>query len=120
MVAEIFKILAAINETEGVSILIVEQNASLALDLADHVVLIETGRVALQGPSVALRADDAVRRSYLDPGTEVSAGELPYRAGTSLLPAYSVTSNIDVTSPAGSFRRQPLSDPWDLPGFPKW
>ena len=62
----------------------------------------------------------AVRRSFLDPGTEVSPGELPYTAGASLIPAYSPTSNIDVTSPSGSFRRDPLSDPWDLPGFPKW
>ncbi len=51
VVAEIFRILAAINRDEGVSMLIVEQNASLALDLADQAVLIETGRVALSGPS---------------------------------------------------------------------
>ena len=43
VVAEIFRILATINRDEGVSMLIVEQNASLALDLADHAVLIETG-----------------------------------------------------------------------------
>ncbi len=65
VVEEIFRILAAINRDEGVSMLIVEQNASLALDLADHAVLIETGRAAMSGPSQALRADDAVRRSYL-------------------------------------------------------
>jgi branched-chain amino acid transport system ATP-binding protein len=65
VVDEIFRILAAINRDEGVSVLLVEQNASLALDLADHVVLIETGRTALSGPSEAIRVDDAVRRSYL-------------------------------------------------------
>jgi len=64
-VAEIFRILSAINSDEGVSMLLVEQNASLALDLADHAVLIETGRAAMSGPAQALRADDAVRRSYL-------------------------------------------------------
>ena len=64
-VSEIFRILASINRNEGVSILIVEQNASLALDLADHAVLIETGRAAMSGPSQAIRADDAVRRAYL-------------------------------------------------------
>ena len=64
-VAEIFRILAAINRDEGVSMLIVEQNASLALDLADRAVLIETGRAAISGPSQKLRADDAVRRAYL-------------------------------------------------------
>ena len=65
VVAEIFRVLGAINRDEGVSLLIVEQNASLALDLADQAVLIETGRVALSGLSQALRADDAVRRAYL-------------------------------------------------------
>ncbi len=65
VVEEIFRILGAINRDEGVSLLIVEQNASLALDLADHAVLIETGRVALSGPSQTIRADDAVRRAYL-------------------------------------------------------
>ena len=65
VVAEIFRTLGGINRDEGVSLLIVEQNASLALDLADHAVLIETGRLALSGPSQAFRADDAVRRAYL-------------------------------------------------------
>jgi branched-chain amino acid transport system ATP-binding protein len=48
-----------------VSILLVEQNASLALDLADHVFLLETGRVVLSGTSDVLKKDDAIRRSYL-------------------------------------------------------
>jgi branched-chain amino acid transport system ATP-binding protein len=65
VVAEIFRILGAINRDEGVSMLIVEQNASLALDLADSALLIETGRVALSGPSSVIRVDDAVRRAYL-------------------------------------------------------
>ncbi len=65
VVQEIFSILGAINRKEGMSVLIVEQNASLALDLADQAILIETGRVALAGPAKALREDDAVRRSYL-------------------------------------------------------
>jgi branched-chain amino acid transport system ATP-binding protein len=65
VVAEIFRALGGINRDEGVSLLLVEQNASLALDLADKAVLIETGRVALSGPSQAFRADDAVRRAYL-------------------------------------------------------
>jgi branched-chain amino acid transport system ATP-binding protein len=65
VVAEIFRVLGAINRDEGVSLLIVEQNASLALDLADQAVLIETGRVALGGPCEAIRTNDAVRRSYL-------------------------------------------------------
>jgi branched-chain amino acid transport system ATP-binding protein len=65
VVAEIFRILGAINRDDGVSMLIVEQNASLALDLADSALLIETGRVALSGPSNTIRGDDAVRRAYL-------------------------------------------------------
>jgi len=65
MVEEIFRILAAINRDERVSLLLVEQNASLALNLADRAVLIETGRVAMSGVAAAMRADDAVRRAYL-------------------------------------------------------
>jgi branched-chain amino acid transport system ATP-binding protein len=65
VVEEIFRILSAINRDDGVSMLIVEQNASLALDLADRAVLIETGRAAVSGTSKALRADDSLRRAYL-------------------------------------------------------
>jgi branched-chain amino acid transport system ATP-binding protein len=65
VVREIFRILRAINEESRVSILLVEQNASIALDLADHVFLLETGRVVLAGTSDVLRRDDAIRRSYL-------------------------------------------------------
>ncbi|HSU99004.1 MAG TPA: ABC transporter ATP-binding protein [Roseiarcus sp.] len=65
VVAEIFRALDGVNRDEGVSLLLVEQNVALALDLADRAVLIETGRVALSGPSQAIRADEAVRRSYL-------------------------------------------------------
>ena len=65
IVKDIFRILRAINREDGVSMLIVEQNANLALDLADHAYLIETGRVAIGGPAAMIRNDDAVRRSYL-------------------------------------------------------
>jgi len=64
VVREIFRILKTINQT-GVTILLVEQNAALALDLADHVFLLETGRVVMEGPSDILRKDDAIRRAYL-------------------------------------------------------
>ena len=64
IVREIFRILRAVNR-EGVTILLVEQNAALALDLADHVFLLETGRIVLEGPSEVLRKDDAIRRAYL-------------------------------------------------------
>jgi branched-chain amino acid transport system ATP-binding protein len=65
VVREIFRILRVINQESRVSILLVEQNASIALDLADHVFLMETGRVVLAGASDVLRRDDAIRRSYL-------------------------------------------------------
>lgn len=65
IVKDIFKILRAINREQGVAMLLVEQNANLALDLADHAYLIETGRVVLGGPAQSIRADDAVRRAYL-------------------------------------------------------
>ena len=64
VVREIFRILRTVNQA-GVSILLVEQNAALALDLADHVFLLETGRVVMEGPSEVLRKDDAIRRAYL-------------------------------------------------------
>ncbi|MFO1272977.1 MAG: ABC transporter ATP-binding protein [Rubrivivax sp.] len=65
VVAEIFRILRRINEDEGVAMLLVEQNAQLALDLAHDACLLETGRVALAGASRDLQADPAVRRAYL-------------------------------------------------------
>ena len=65
VVREIFRIVRAINREERVGVLLVEQNAAIALDLADHAYLLETGRVVMSGPAADLRRDDAVRRSYL-------------------------------------------------------
>jgi len=65
IVKELFGILRAVNESERVSMLVVEQNAAMALDLADHAYLIETGRIVLSGTSQEIKSDDAVRRSYL-------------------------------------------------------
>ena len=62
---EIFRIVRTINREAGVSVLLVEQNASIALDLADHAYLIETGRVVLSGPAGDLRKDENIRRAYL-------------------------------------------------------
>ena len=45
--------------------LLVEQNAALALDLADHAYLLETGRVVLSGQAQPIKNDEAVRRAYL-------------------------------------------------------
>ena len=65
IVRELFNILRRINQAEGVSMLLVEQNAAIALELADHAYLIETGRMVLAGSAAALKQDDAVRKSYL-------------------------------------------------------
>ncbi len=65
IVADIFRIMRRINEEEGVSMLVVEQNASLALDLAHHAYLLETGTVALSGPADDIKRDESVRRAYL-------------------------------------------------------
>ena len=65
IVQDIFHILRRINTEERMSILVVEQNASLALDLADHAFLLETGRIVVSGTASAIRQDEAVRRSYL-------------------------------------------------------
>ena len=65
LVGELFAILRRINEREQVSMLLVEQNAAMALELAHSAYLLETGRVVLSGSSKELRRDDAVRRAYL-------------------------------------------------------
>jgi len=65
VVREIFRIIRAINREERVSVLLVEQNASLALNLADHAYLMETGRFVMSGPAAELRQNDAIRRAYL-------------------------------------------------------
>jgi branched-chain amino acid transport system ATP-binding protein len=65
VVREIFRIIRTINREEQVSVLLVEQNATLALGLADHAYLMETGTVVMSGPSDELRQNDAIRRAYL-------------------------------------------------------
>jgi branched-chain amino acid transport system ATP-binding protein len=65
MVAEIFKMMDTVRREERVSILLVEQNAALALELADDAYLLETGRVVMAGSAREFRQDEQVRRSYL-------------------------------------------------------
>jgi len=65
VVQEIYRVLRAINARDRVSMLLVEQNATLALDLADQAYLLETGRVVLSGSSQSVKADETIRRSYL-------------------------------------------------------
>ena len=64
IVEEILSIIRAISET-GVPVILVEQNAEIALDLADYAYVLETGSVALEGPAAELRGDEHVRRAYL-------------------------------------------------------
>ena len=61
----LFEQLTAINATAGTTMLVVEQNASLALGVADVAYVLEAGEVALSGPADELAADDNVRRAYL-------------------------------------------------------
>ena len=65
IVQELFEILRTINQQDRVSMLLVEQNASLALKLADTAYLLETGRVVISGTAESIRNDEAIRRSYL-------------------------------------------------------
>ena len=65
IVQEIFRILAAINREQGTAMLLVEQNASIALDLADRAYLLETGRIILGGEAAVIGSNPSVRRSYL-------------------------------------------------------
>ncbi len=65
IVQEMFEIFRQINKDSGTSMLLVEQNAAMALRLADHAYLLETGRVVISGTAESIRNDEAVRRSYL-------------------------------------------------------
>ena len=65
IVQELFEIFRTINKQDRVSMLLVEQNASLALKLANTAYLLETGRVVISGTAESIRNDEAIRRSYL-------------------------------------------------------
>ena len=54
-----------LNQEDGVTMFIVEQNANLALDIANRAYVLEAGRIVLSGSAAELRANDAVRRAYL-------------------------------------------------------
>ena len=65
IVAEIFAIMQRINKEEGVGILLVEQNASMALAISDRAYLLETGRIVMSGSAADFQKDESIRRSYL-------------------------------------------------------
>jgi branched-chain amino acid transport system ATP-binding protein len=65
VVQELYRILRRIIADQGVSVLVVEQNAAIALELADHACLLETGLVVMAGAPDQLRRDESIRRAYL-------------------------------------------------------
>jgi branched-chain amino acid transport system ATP-binding protein len=65
VVAELFRTVGELNDEEGLSVLVVEQNATLALERASRAYVLEAGRVAVAGTSDELRRHESVRRSYL-------------------------------------------------------
>jgi branched-chain amino acid transport system ATP-binding protein len=65
VVKEIFEVLARVKEKDGMSVLVVEQNANLALAHAARAYVLEVGRVVVTGTSGELRANESVRKSYL-------------------------------------------------------
>jgi branched-chain amino acid transport system ATP-binding protein len=62
---EIFRVLRELNEQEGLTVLVVEQNAAIALEVAARAYVLEVGRVAVSGTSEELARDESVRKSYL-------------------------------------------------------
>ena len=73
LVETIFEVLARINAERGVSMLLVEQNASVALAIAHHGYILETGKLVIEGSAETLAADADVREFYLGLGTEGAA-----------------------------------------------
>ncbi|HLB03742.1 MAG TPA: ABC transporter ATP-binding protein [Gaiellaceae bacterium] len=65
IVREIFRIVRELNEKEGLTVLVVEQNAKIALDVAERAYVLEVGKVAVEGTSAELRGNESVRKSYL-------------------------------------------------------
>jgi branched-chain amino acid transport system ATP-binding protein len=65
LVAEIFEVVRRLKDEEGLTVLLVEQNAALALDIADHGYVMESGRIVLDGPAPALRQNSDIKEFYL-------------------------------------------------------
>jgi branched-chain amino acid transport system ATP-binding protein len=65
IVRAIFEIIRNINQEDGVAVLLVEQNARIALEMSSQAYVLEVGRLAVKGSSAELKGDEAVRRSYL-------------------------------------------------------
>ena len=77
LVQEIFEIIRDINQQEGMSVLLVEQNARAALDLADYSYVMEDGRIVLDGPAAQMRENEDIKEFYL--GLNQAGGRKNYR-----------------------------------------
>ena len=65
IVEQFFALVRRLNEEQGLTVLVVEQNANAALELSSRAYLLEVGRVALEGASAELREHEGIRKSYL-------------------------------------------------------
>mgnify|MGYP001571398142 FL=1 len=65
LISTIFEKIVEINQNHGITILLVEQNANLALEISHHAYVLETGVVAMQGPSPELRNNPELKAAYL-------------------------------------------------------
>ena len=65
LISTIFERIVEINRSHGITILLVEQNANLALEVSSRAYVLETGRIVMQGESRALREDPRLRATYL-------------------------------------------------------
>ena len=65
IVQEMFGIIDSLSKQEGIAVLLVEQNANLAMDIAHRVYLLETGRIVASGDAETIAADDSIRKAYL-------------------------------------------------------
>ena len=65
IVKELFRTLVDLKEISGATVLLVEQNANLALEIADQAYVLEAGEIVTGGPAADIRADEGVRRAYL-------------------------------------------------------
>ncbi len=79
LVEEIFGIIARINAEQGVSVLLVEQNAAIAMAVADYGYIMENGKIVIDGPAEKLTADRDVREFYLGMGSHDAGGVKSFR-----------------------------------------
>jgi branched-chain amino acid transport system ATP-binding protein len=77
LVKEIFQVLKELNEKEGITLLLVEQNVKIALSIAQHAYIMETGRIVLDGTAEELLQNEDIKEFYL--GLNLTGGRRSYR-----------------------------------------